>query len=204
MITLQRLKKKQIKQEALMLSRAFEEDDMKDVFPNPEERKVKIPYVNEFLLRRNYSNFKAFITSPQLEGIAVWIPSDKIVKIPFWRMLTSGAVWPAIKIGRKALKKIQSYDEYLKKKQQKLAPYKHLYLAVLAVDPKYQGKGYASKLVKEMLSEIDKDGLFCYVETEGEKNMAMYKHFGFEVIDEFVVPNTNDRLIAMLRQPKVT
>ena len=85
-----------------MLSRAFGDDDMKDIFPDLEERKVKIPHVNEFLLRRNYSNARAFITSLQLEGIAVWIPSHKIGKIPFWRILTSGAVWPAIKIGFKA------------------------------------------------------------------------------------------------------
>ncbi|GAI98179.1 unnamed protein product, partial [marine sediment metagenome] len=27
-------------------------------------------------------------------------------------------------------------------------------------------------------------------------------HFGFEVVDEFVVPGTNDKLVAMLRKPK--
>ena len=54
-----------------------------------------------------------------------------------------------------------------------------------------------------MLSEIDKDGLPCYVETEGKKNVAMYQHFGFEIIDKFNVPNTNDTLTAMLRQPKL-
>jgi len=197
-----KLEKKNIKQASLMLSRAFKDDDLKDVFPDPEERKVKIPNVNEFLLRRNYSNVRAFTTSPQLEGIAVWIPSDKIAKIPFWRILASGAIWPAIRIGFKALKKIQAYDQYLKRKHKELAPYKHLYLAVLAVDPIYQGKGYASKLLNEMLSEIDKECLPCYVETEGKKNVAMYKHFGFKVVDEFVVPDTKDKLVVMLRQPK--
>jgi len=196
-----KLEKKHIKPVSLMLSRAFK-DDLKDVFPDPEERRVKTPYVNEFFLLRDYSNSRAFITSPQLEGIAVWMHSDKRKKRPFWRILTSGAIWPAIIIGIKALRKMQAFDRYVERKHKELAPNKHWYLAVLAVDPQHQGKGYASKLLNEMLSYIDEEGLHCYVETEGEKNVSMYQHFGFEVVDEFVVPGTNDKLVAMLRKPK--
>ena len=184
-----------------MLSRAFK-DDLKDVFPDPGERRVKAPYVNEFYLLRNYSNSRAFITSPQLEGIAVWMHSDKSKKRPFWRILTSGAIWPAIIVGIKALRKMQAFDQYVERKHKELAPNKHWYLAVLAVDPQHQGKGYASKLLNEKLSCIDEEGLNCYVETEGEKNVSMYQHFGFEVVDEFIVPGTNDKLVAMLRKPK--
>ncbi len=196
-----KLEKKHIKSVSLMLSRAFK-DDLKDVFPDPEERRVKTHYVNEFLLLLDYSNSRAFITSPQLEGIAVWMHSDKRKKRPFWRILTSGAIWPAIIIGSKALGKIQAFDQYVERKHKELAPNKHWYLAVLAVDPQHQGKGYASKLLNEMLSYIDEEGLNCYVETEGEKNVSMYQHFGFEVVDEFVVPGTKDKLVAMLRKPK--
>ena len=196
-----KLEKEHIKPVSLMLSRAFK-DELKDIFPDPEERRVKEPYVNEFLIRRDYSYSRAFITSPQLEGIAVWMHSDQREERPFWRVLTSGAIWQAIKIGCKALRKIQAYDQYVERKHKELAPHKHWYLAVLAVDPQHQGKGYGSKLLNEMLSNIDEEGLPCYIETEGEKNASMYQHFGFEVVDEFVVPGTKDKLIAMLRQPK--
>ncbi len=122
-----------------MLSRVFK-DEMKDIFPDQEERRVKEPYVNEFLIRRDYSYSRAFITSPQLEGIAIWMHSDKREKRPFWRILTSGAIWQAIKIGRKALRKMRAFDEYVDKKHRELAPPKHWYLSVLAVDPQHQGK----------------------------------------------------------------
>ena len=184
-----------------MLSRVFK-DELKDIFPNPEERRVKEPIVNEFLLRRDYSYSRSFITSHKLEGIAVWMHSDKREKRPFWRVLTSGAIWQAIKIGIKPLMKMQAVDQYVERKHKELAPHKHWYLAALAVNPQHQGKGYGSKLLNEMLSYIDKKGLPCYLETWGEKNVSMYKHFGFKVVDEFTVPNTTDRLIAMLRQPK--
>jgi len=186
-----------------MLSRAFK-DDFKDIFPDPEERRAKEPYANEFLIRRDYSHSRVFITSPQLEGIAVWRHSDRRKKRPFWRVLTSGAIWQAMKIGRKALRKMEAYDQYVERKHDELAPAKHWYLAVLAVDPQHQGKGHGSKLLNEMLSQIDEEGLPCYVETEGEKNVSMYQHFGFKVIDEFTVPNTKDTLVAMLREPVIS
>ena len=196
-----KLEKRQIKPVSLMLSRAFK-DDLKDVFPDPEERKVKTPYINELYLLCNYSESKAFITSPQLEGIAVWLHSKKWGKMTFWRILTSAAIQPAMKIGFRALRKMQSLDKYVERKHKELAPNRHWYLAILAVDPLHQGNGYASKLLHEMLSNIDEEGLPCYLETEGEKNVSIYRHFGFEVVDEFVVPGTKDKMVAMLRKPK--
>ena len=203
-MTLLRLEKVHIKPASLMLTRAFKDDPMSDIFPDPEERRVKTPYVNEFYLLRGYSDSRAFITASQLEGIAVWMHSDKRKKRTFWRILTSGAICPAMKIGMKALRKMKASDEYIERKHKELAPNKHWYLALLAVDPQHQGKGYASKLLNEMLSHIDEEGLPCYLETEGEKNVSIYQHFGFKVMDEFVVPGTNDKTVAMLRKPKAT
>jgi ribosomal protein S18 acetylase RimI-like enzyme len=196
------MEKKHIKALCLMLSGVFA-DDMKDIFPDPKERKVRTPYFHEFLLRRSYSYSEAFVTSPKLEGMVVWAKSDRRrVKGSIWQTLTPGTIWPAIRVGRKALKKMEVFDQYVEKKHRKLAPFKHWYLAVLAVAPQYQGKGYGSKLLNGMLSKIDEEGLPCYVETEGEKNVSMYQHFGFKAIDKFVVPDSTETLVAMLRQPK--
>ena len=195
-----KLGEKHIKAASLMLSRAFK-DELKDIFPDPDERRIKEPIVNEYLIRRDLSFSEAFITSSKLEGIAIWMHSTRRGKRSSWRILTSGAIWQAIMIGIKPLRKMHTYDRYIDKKHKELAPFPHWYLAVLAVDPKYQGKGYASLLLNNMLIRIDRESLPCYVETEGEKNVSMYQHYGFEMIDNFVVPNTNDRLVAMLRQP---
>jgi len=202
-MTLLKMEKGHIKPVSLMLTRAFK-DDFKDIFPDPEERRVKEPYANEFLMRRDYLISEAFITSPKLEGIAIWRRSGKSAPRSFWKMLTSGAIWPAMKIGRKALKKMETLDKYVDKKHIELAPPKHWYLAGLAVDPEHQGKGYGSKLLNETLSNIDEEGLPCYLETEGEKNVAMYKHFGFKVIEEFTIPETREKLVAMLREPVIS
>jgi GNAT superfamily N-acetyltransferase len=194
------MEKEHIKSAALMCNRAFK-DEFIDIFPDPKEREHKSLYAHEFFLRRDYAYNVPFITSPNVEGIAIWVHSDKWEKRKYWRIITSGAIWQAIKIGCKATRKINKFEQYIEKKHKELAPNRHWYLSVLAVDPKYQGKGFGGKLVKEMLTRIDKEGLPCYVETEGEKNVSMYQRFGFKVLEEFTVPDTKDTLVAMLREP---
>ena len=201
-MTLLKMEKEHIKPVSLMLSRAFK-DQFKDIFPDPEERRAKEHYVNEYLLRRDYSYSRSFITSPKLEGIAVWIHSNMNPGRSYWRILTSGAIWPAFKMGRRAFGKVKKFGQHSRRKRKEWAPAKHWFLAALAVDPQHQGKGYASKLLNEMLSNIDEEGLPCYLETEGEKNVSMYKRFGFKVIGEFTIPNTTFDLVAMLREPNI-
>ncbi|MFC1899443.1 GNAT family N-acetyltransferase [Chloroflexota bacterium] len=108
----------------------------------------------------------------------------------------------ALKVGIKPFRKLQAMDKYIERKHKELAPNEHWYLALLAVDPKYQGQGYASRLLNEMLSDIDEEDLLCNLETDNDKNVSMYQHFGFIVVDEFIVPGTKEKVVAMLRKSK--
>ncbi len=192
-----------IKPASLMLARVFE-DDMKAIFPNPIERKIKAPYVPELELRLLYDSSLMFIASPSLEGIAVWIHSDNWNKNTFWQLLTSGASVPAAKIGLKTFIKIRNSNTYVERKHRDLMTERHWYLSTLAVERNFQGKGFGSELLNGMLHRIDREGLPCYLETDGEKNIAIYQHFGFRTIDEFLVPGRGEKMVAMLRKPKRT
>ena len=195
-----KMEKRHRKQALSLLTSVFK-DEFTEVFPDPEERRIKEPHAHEFFFKYSLPISCSFVTSENVEGVAMWMRSDEWKKRPLLRIITSGAIWPAFKIGRKALRKMQQFDEYMNKKHRELAPGKHWYLGVLAVDPEHQGKGYGGELLREMLSRIDKEGLPCYLETEGEKNVSMYKHFGFEVLEEFTIPGTKDLLVAMSRAP---
>ncbi len=197
-----KLEKEHIKPASLMFSRAFEDDLFNTyAFPDPEERVRKMPYAYEFLLRYYISYGGSFITSPELEGVAVWIHSDNL-GTSFWRMIISGAIWPAMKMGIETGRRMQVLNNYIERKHRDLMPNKHWYLLLLGVGPKHQGKGYASQLLNGMLSEIDGEGLPCYLETEGDRNVSIYQHFGFKVIDKSTVPNTQVSLVAMMRESK--
>ncbi len=81
----------------------------------------------------------------------------------------------------------------------RLAPFRHWFLWALGVDPRFRGKGYASKLLKPMFAKIDMESLPCYVETMDEKGVSIYQHYGFEVVEKSTIPRTNLNIWAMLR-----
>jgi len=46
---------------------------------------------------------------------------------------------------------------------------------------------------------MDAAGLPCYLETLEEKNVRLYEHFGFTVLEQTAVPDTYLTVWAMLR-----
>ena len=160
-----------------------------------------MPYAYQYILRYYLRYGRVFTTSSQLEGVSVWVHSDNL-GTSFWRALISGAMWLGMKMGMETGRRMQELENYVSEKRCKLVPGKHWYLLLLGVDPQHQGKGYASQLLNGMFKDTDEEGLPYYLETEGSNNMSMYKHFGFRVIDEYAVPNTEVELIAILREPK--
>ena len=97
---------------------------------------------------------------------------------------------------------MRGLGQYIDAVHDRLVPPQHWFLQAIGVSPQYQGKGYASKLLRPMLLRIDKEGLPCYLETLEEQNVRLYEHFGFKVIEESNVPNTNLTNWAMLRDIK--
>jgi GNAT superfamily N-acetyltransferase len=65
---------------------------------------------------------------------------------------------------------------------------RHLYLAVLGVDPPRQGTGVGSRLIRPGLELCDREGLPAYLETGRERNLAFYARHGFRVLDELQLP----------------
>jgi ribosomal protein S18 acetylase RimI-like enzyme len=65
---------------------------------------------------------------------------------------------------------------------------RHLYLAVLGVDPDRQGQGVGSRLIRPGLDVCDREGLPAYLETGKEANLAFYGRHGFHVVDRIVLP----------------
>ena len=190
---LYRLKSTQIKPAAEMVTRAFlDNPGIVYYFPDEHERKSKLPYMFRYSIRRGILYGEVYATSPNLEGVAVWLLSENI-------HMTSG-LSILKKLGKKNVSKLMSFVGYLASVHKRHAPFKHWYLLGLAVNPDYQGKGYASTLLKAMFARIDKERLPCYLETQNEKNLPIYQHYGFKVVEESIVPDTQITNWAMLRE----
>jgi ribosomal protein S18 acetylase RimI-like enzyme len=196
---LMRLSKAHIGPAADMLARSFQHDPKMMYFvPDTGERLLLSRHVLEFELNYGILYGEIYATSPDLEGVAVWLPSEK-AEISMWRAIRAGGFRLQKNVGGDAMKKILSFSEYIDALHREHVSGTHTYLFFIGVDPAYQGKGYASRLIRPMLSRLDRAGVSCYLVTQNERNVALYEHYGFAVVGHTSIPGTEVGHWEMLR-----
>jgi ribosomal protein S18 acetylase RimI-like enzyme len=195
-----RLQKDQIRPAAEMLARAFNDDAFfKKLVPDPEKRLAKAAHLFAFNLKIGIKYGEVYTTSSNLEGITMWMPPEGD-NISLWRAIRCGVIPLVFRVGFGLMRKMNAADAYGERVRKRLTPKRYWYLAVLGVDPDHQGKGHASAMMKPMLKRIDDEGLPCYLETDGEKNISMYQHFGFKHLEHIHVPEHDIEMDAMFKE----
>jgi len=134
----------------------------------------------------------------RVEGVAVWFPSNSRHNT-WWSNFVSGRFFIPFIVGRSTVKRQKAFGEYAAAVRKRAVPFPHWYLQLLGVDPRYQGQGFSSRLLKPMFIRADKEGLPCYLETQSERNVELYEHLGFRVVDEGIIPGSGIKSWAMLR-----
>jgi len=193
------LKKDNVKTAGEVLGRALYNDPISlYIFPNDEERKEKLKYVFRVTTCIGVRYGEVYATSPNLEGIAIWMPYKRFKEKFSW-VLRCGGLSMGIKLGLEAAKRSNPIRKFIEKVHVEIISDKHWYLNELGVDPLFQGKGYGSSLMRYMLKKIDEQGLPVYLETSLEKNVKYYEKFGFKLIKEALIPETDVNLWFLLR-----
>ncbi len=182
-----------------MLGRAFYDNPpFIHMIPDDLERKKKLKYYFEFLIRYGILYGEVYATSPNLEGIAIWLPSGKVINT-LRRLLRSRMVSLYIKVGWKAMNRTISYEQFNWLMYKRLTPLRHWYLAGIGVDPEFQGKGYGGILLKAMCKRVDQENLPIYLETDKVINLDFYKKHGFKVIEEEITPGIKLNMWYLIR-----
>ena len=167
-----------------MFTRAFFDDPkLTYLIPDAEIRKERARFLFEFELRYGMIYGDVYATSPTLEGAAVWLSSAKS-EITFWRATRAGGIALQKHLGKDIMKRLMSFSTFVDTLHKKHAPSPHYYLFFIGVDPVSQKKGFTSKLLRPMLAWLDRWKQPCYLNTQNQKNIGLYEHFGFRVIDE--------------------
>ncbi len=199
---LYRLTRADIKPAGAMLARAFFEDvHSAAFFPDPEVRRKKLKYAFEFIVRYGVLFGEVYAPTSALEGAAAWVYSTHVKRTPL-RLLRCRALSLALKSGLGVLRKQIPVSDFIEKLHHQQAPFPHWFLDPLGVDPDQQGKGYASRLMRPMLARCDRGQTPIYLYTNRASNVAMYQHYGFDVLSEDRLPGTEIPHWAMLRKPK--
>jgi ribosomal protein S18 acetylase RimI-like enzyme len=197
----------QINEASKTLASAFQDDPLfAHCFQDPETRDIKNTIHCEFMILLGMASGEVYISSNKIEGVAVWHPH---------KIKNQQTIKPSKDLIRRmqrvrkedisdphVFKMMMIVEEIANSIQNQYVNFPHWYLSLIGVKPNYQGKGYASQLIKMKLAEIDKQNLPCFLHTENEKNLKIYEHFGFQLIGKIKVPYTNFYLHGMLRSRK--
>jgi len=186
---------------AAVLGRAFAEYELlRYYFPDETQRRAVAESFVFIAVSVCLRCGEVYSTSEKLEGVAAWLPPGRA---PFggWQIIRSVPLSALVRFGLQGGGRMWNYERFVDSLHRRLVPYPHWYLQVIGVNPPYQGQGFSSRLLRPVLERIDREHMPCFLETNIEKNVAIYRRSGFEVISENKLPGTEVTSFAMLRKP---
>ena len=162
------------------------------------------PVASELLMRVSLRTMTEdaviYADSEELNGFAAWIPFgyEGTKTLPF---LMKGGLRLILHSGPGIIRKLVTYDNYAMNLKKEFTDNYDWYLFNLSIKKDAQGKGIASKLMRPMLQFCDDERMVAYLETNKAANVEIYRHYGFELMREELIPTSPVMHYAMVRRP---
>lgn len=141
-----------------------------------------------------------YADSEEINGFAVWLPfgftGNKA--LPF---LINGGLRLIFHSGLGIIGRLLTYETYAMNLKKSFTENYDWYLYNLSVKSSAQGKGIAGRLMRPMLQFCDDERMVSYLETNKESNVSMYRHYGFDLMKEELIPKSTVTHYAMVRKP---
>jgi GNAT superfamily N-acetyltransferase len=126
-------------------------------------------------------------TSAGLEGVTIWFPPGK--QDEGGGHEESREAYGSC--SRETRLRVAAILETIESLIKDRAPTEHWYLHLVAVEPRFMGRGYSSKLILPVTKFADDVHLPSTLVTQHEANIALYEHLGFRVVEARQVPSTS-------------
>lgn len=185
-IKLLRLDKSYVNNVGDLLAASFIENPlMLYFFPDELIRKKVLPKIYRSVVEITMTFGTVYATSENLEGvIGVMDNNKKASNLNIIRVFLK-----AVLINLPSLRYISLIDFIKKSKNISMDNYpksigKCFYIEMVAVDKRYRGQKYMSKLIRAVLQEAENNNLNCILQTETEENTMRYEHLGFKLYNK--------------------
>ena len=200
---LYKVRKKDIPKASVVLADAFQLDPVwTKIYEGESNFDHKFCACFETPIRYCLKYGEVYATSENLEGIAAWVPGD-LADMSIWRIIRSGAMISAMKMGAKPAQKMKVVFEPLPANRiTNMKGSSFIYLFIIGVASEFQGQGFGGKLLGALFEESENVGIPLYLETETEKNVNMYNSLGFKLLNQITLPVINLPMWEMVRKPK--
>jgi GNAT superfamily N-acetyltransferase len=182
---------------AVALARAFDSDPPMRWFLRDDERRVELAReMFDVMLRAVHLARDACYTTAEVTGGALWVPPGR------WRLgfIQQLRLLPGmIRVFGRDLPRAQRGLTVMDSGHPR-AP--HWYLDSLGVEPEWQGRGLGSALMAPVLERCDTERLPAYLNAGSPRSRELYRRHGFEVTEEFRLPEGGPPLWRMWREPR--
>lgn len=172
------LSRKQLKYFSKMAARAYVNDPVHSYVTKNESFRKKFVY--HFMMERLSTSAREDIIyiDEENRGLCVWREAYNeygvldFLMCPNWFFLY--LYWP------KTIKTLMAYSHL----DVKVFPENTLIISPVFVDPEHQGKGIATKLIKQGIADLTAKGYNLGLEAQDSDNVRFYEKLGFRVIKE--------------------
>lgn len=152
-----------------------------------------------FNLKYFHSRALIYSDSPECNAWLLWIPPG-CKGVSVLNFIRYGGVRMTWKLGLGSLKRIMHYEDYSASVRLHATGGREWYWYNLVVRPEAQGRHLVGKLLVPMLEYCSSQDKPVYLETHLERNTGIYKHFGFEIVSDSVLPGTEMTHWGMVRK----
>ncbi|HZO58677.1 MAG TPA: GNAT family N-acetyltransferase [Solirubrobacterales bacterium] len=178
------------------LARAFDGDPpMRWFLSDSETRVARARRLFEVMLRRVHLTRDYCYTTSDVVGGALWVPPGT------WRLgvVDQVVLLPGmVRVFGRGLARAQRGLTVMESGHPKTP---HYYLDSLGVEPEWQGKGLGSALMLPVLERCDIERMPAYLNAGSARSRDLYLRHGFEVTEEFALPEDGPPLWRMWREP---
>ncbi|MFW2852166.1 GNAT family N-acetyltransferase [Sphingomonas sp. TX0543] len=177
---------------AAMLARAFQDDPATSwILPDHADRARRLPRLFRLLFDGDAGGMR--LITPGGEAATLWRGPGQ-ADISLWEMVRNA---PALlhALGMAGARRALLVSGAIAAHH---PPGDYWYLHIAGCDPAMQGKGLGGLAVRAGLQR-GAGRLPAYLETATERNLGFYRAIGFEIVDEWNVPNGGPRFWSMLR-----
>ncbi len=177
---------------AALLAAAFVDDPpLAWILPDPTDRQARLAAFFEPIIKGTIRNGLA-LRAPGGQAVTLWRLPGRIH--PGFLETLSGM--PAfVRAMGDGAKRAQVLSRSLRAREPDF-PYRYLQFA--GVSPALKGKGWGGRAVRAGLDQARAAGAPVYLETSKAENVAFYRHLGFNVLQEWDVPEGGPHVWSML------
>ena len=183
-----------------LIARSFHDDPLlAHVLPDDKDRARRAPAYFAALLRETQAVGEVYGLAPALQAVAAWRRPGGLEE-PSKRQEPGADDLPA-QLGEEAFDQVLTAVRFIEGFHRHAVPRDHWFLQFVAVEPRQQGRGLGTALLRPILGKADTGGHECYLWTLLERNLPFYSQQAFSVVVNEVEPSTGLRFWGLLWDP---